>query len=369
MTHPALSPHQPSRAFRPGSARPRARRVPTLALAVLVSATISAWLGGTEAAVAEPLQSAPSDQLRIVAVDTSAFPDVTATIALPISMHQDQDLSANLTVATAATPLRADVYRVSRDRPTVAILLDADGRTGTSTFTAEQGAAAEWILELDPTLPVVIGTSTSGIVTTPAVGTGTALAAIGKLQLGGTRNWPRALGAVMAVTTANSRAVVVVVSTGPGNAPAAPSELTSRTAGAEVSVRWIRLSANAGPSDALGKIPSVESTPDALLGTLNPIAADLTAQYQLRFRANPTATTATVTLDAYGTRWTARAGLESSVQPPSGPTGHRAPSSNSDGFFVAIADNTAGFINAHRIFWDILGLAVLLYLARDLRRS
>ncbi|MDQ1478676.1 MAG: hypothetical protein QOE62_3905, partial [Actinomycetota bacterium] len=155
----------------------------------------------------------------------------------------------------------------------------------------------------------------------------------------------------------------------PGNAQAAPSELTSRTAGAEVSVRWIRLGANAGPSDALGKIPSVESTPDALLGTLNPIAADLTAQYQLRFRADPTATAATVTLDAYGTRWTARTALESSVQPPSGPAGYGAPSSNSDGFLVAIADNTASFINAHWIFLDIFGLAVLLYLARDLRRS
>jgi hypothetical protein len=308
------------------------------------------------------------DQLRIVAVDTSSYPDVTATVALPMSMRQDQDLSANLSVTTATTPLRASVYRVSQNRPTVAILLDTDDRTGTDTFTAEQGATAEWILGLDPTLPVIIGTSTSGVVAAPAVGIGSALAALGRLQLGGTRNWPRALAAVMDVTTPNSRAVVVVVSTGPDNAPTASSELTTGTASGDLSVRWIRLEANAGPSDALGKIPSVESTPDALLGTLNPIATDLTAQYQLRFRANPSATAATITLDAYGTRWRARAPLASSAQPPSGSAGNGATSSHAQGFLVTVADNTAAFINEHWILWDLLGLAALLYLARDLRR-
>jgi hypothetical protein len=173
----------------------------------------------------------------------------------------------------------------------------------------------------------------------------------------------------MAVTTPDVRAVVVVVSTGPGDAPTAPSSLTSRTTGTELSIHWIRLGANAGPSDALGKIPSVDSTPDALLGTLNPIAADLTAQYQLRFRVGSTATTATFTLDAYGTRWTARRPLASSVQPPFASTGNGAPSSHAKSFFVTVADNTADFINTHWILWSVLGLAVLLYLARDLRRS
>jgi hypothetical protein len=368
MMH-TLHSSQRSRSSRRNSARPRQWRLRALAVAVMAFAFAYTWTGAAEVAGAEPLQGASSDQLRIVAVDTSSFPDVTATVALPMSMRQDQDLSANLSVATATTPLRASVYRVSQNRPTVAILLDADGRTDTSTFTAEQGAAAEWILGLDPTLPVVIGTSTSGVVSAPAVGTSSALAALGRLQLGGTRNWPRALAAVMAVTTPDSRAVVVVVSTGPGDAPTAPSKLTSRTAGTELSVHWIRLGPNSGPSDALGKIPSVESTPDALLGTLNPIAADLTAQYQLRFRAASTATAATFTLDAYGTRWTARTPLASSVQQPSGSTGNGAPSSHAKGFFVTVADNTASFINTHWILWNILGLAVLVYLARDLRRS
>jgi len=370
MKRPLRSRPQRSCPFDPDSARSRELRVRVLAVTVLAFAIAYACSGrNVEAAGADPLQGAQSDQLRIVAVDTSSFPDVTATVALPMSLRQDQDVSANLSVATATTPLRASVYKVSHDRPTVAILLDADRRTSTSTFTAEQGAAAEWILEVDPTIPFVIGTSTSGVVAARAVGTGSALATLGRLQLGGTRNWPRALAAVMAVTPANARTVVVVVSTGPGDAPAAPSELTSRTAGAELSVHWIRLGANAGPSGALGKIPSVESTPDALLGTLNPIAADLTARYQLRFRANPTATAATVTLDAYGTRWTARASLASSAQLPPGSDGKGAPSTHSEGFFVTVADSTASFIKEHWIVWDILGLAALVYLARDLRRS
>jgi hypothetical protein len=57
------------------------------------------------------------------------------------------------------------------------------------------------------------------------------------------------------------------------------------------------------------------------------------------------------------------------VQPPSGSTGNVATSSRSRGFFATAADTTARFINAHWMFWDILGLAALFYLARDLRRS
>jgi hypothetical protein len=320
-----------------------------------------------EAAGADPLQSAPSDQLRIVSVDTSEFPDVTATVALPMSMRQDQDLSANLSVATAATPVRAAVYRVSPDRPTLAILLDTDGRTSASTFAAEQGAAAEWIRELDPACPVAIGTSTSDAVAAPTVSTRTALEAIGKLRLGATRDWARTLKAALAVTGTSSRVVVVVVSTGPGDAKTAPSELTSHTPGTAVSVSWIRLGANAGPSGALGNIASVESTPDALLGALSPIAADLTAQYQLKFRANSTATAATVSLDAHGTRWTARTPLAPS---PRAPAGNAGTSSHSDGgFFVGLTDDAATLINLHWIFWDVLAVAVLVYLARDLRRA
>jgi hypothetical protein len=287
-----------------------------------------------------------------------------------MSMRQDQDLSANLSVTTATTPLRAAVYRVSHDRPTVAILLDTDGRTSASTFTAEQGAAAEWIRELDPAFPVVIGTSTSDAVAPPTVGSRAALEAIGKLQLGGTRNWAGTLTAALAVTDTSSRTVIVVVSTGPGDAKAAPSELTARAAGAAVSVSWIRLSANAGPSGALAGIRSVESTPDGLLGRLNTVAVGLATQYQLKFRANPTATAAIVTLDAYGTRWTARTSLEPSPETQRGSAGNGVTSSHSGGgFFVGLADNAATFVNAHWILWDAVALAALLYLARDLRRS
>ena len=301
-------------ARRPG----RSHRRPGLVLGGLVAAVIStfALLGVTAhpASAAGPLRSAPGDELRIVDVDTTSFPMVSATVAVPERARPDSDLSSKLTASSAGRPLPAEVERLSAGTQPIALLIDDASDTGAPTLSVEQGAASEFLRQLDRQSPVILATSTRGLVFGPSADRAEALAALGRLQPGGTRNWSDALAATLDAAAGAPQATVVVVSTGPsgptGPTDGAPSDLPGRLAGDGITVRWLSLANDAGPTGSLAGIQSVTSTTaEGVLARLDSIAADLVGQYRLTFQVDPRASAAAVTLVLGDQTWTAETPL------------------------------------------------------------
>jgi hypothetical protein len=282
----------------------RRRRLPALIAGALV--LVLAGPASPVAAADDPVGPVPGDELRIIAVDTSDFPDVEATVALPATARRQPAGSANLTVTSAEQEVEATVERLPVDRQAVAILIDTDERTEELTLVTAQAAATDLVRQLDPARPVVVASSTGGTVFGPDTDRAAAIDALADLRLGGTRDWPATLAATMDTLVDSTSTTVVVVSTGPSGDTDVPPELVSRLADDSVKVRWVSLGAGAGPAGDLEDIPSVVSaTRDGLLVRLDAIAAELVAQYRLTFRVDPRATSVAVTLLVDGDEWTA----------------------------------------------------------------
>lgn len=211
---------------------------------------------------------------------------------------------------------------MSPDGQTVAVVLDnADGIT-LDAFDAQQGAVAEFLLELDPETPVVIGSSADGVVFGPSTDRRSALLALGQLRKGGNREWGATLASTLDAAAPDLPVTVVAMSAAPSPPEAvAPPDLAGRLASQGVHVRWINLRDDAGPPADLGAIgPVTPATDENLLATLDVIAADLGSQYVLRFQADPEMSTLVVTFERDGRTWTA----EAPISPPK--PGDAAPS-------------------------------------------
>ena len=282
----------------------RRRRSPTLLAGAL--ALVLAGSFGPSSPVAAADDPVPGDELRIIAVDTSDFPDVEATVALPATARRQPAGSANLTVTSAEQELEATVERLPVDRQAVAILIDTDERTEELTLVTAQAAATDLVRQLDPARPVVVASSTGGTVFGPDTDRAAAIDALADLRLGGTRDWPATLAATTDALVDSTSSTLIVVSTGPSGRTDVPPGLVSRLADDSVKVRWVSLGPDAGPPADLEDVPSVVSaTTDGLLVRLDAIAAELVAQYRLTFRVDPRATSVAVTLRVDGDEWTA----------------------------------------------------------------
>jgi hypothetical protein len=345
-----------------------------VAVGVVVCWFLSAGAAGAIAPA--PIGDTPSDQLRVVAVDVSAFPSVTATIALPLTTR-NLDESANLSVSSADTPLQASVARVPGDAEAVVLLLDTANGTSSDTLLTEQGAAAELILQLEPAIPIVVGSSTAEVVSGPSAGADQSLAGVGRLRVGGTRNWAHALDTALRTTDSTTRVAVIVLSTGADQVDPFPPGIPARLSRAAGRTYWIALSNNARPGGALAPLLSVVVTPDTLVAKLDSVAADLAGQYRVRFRVDPKAVRATITLGAGETIRTAEIPIRTSaahaIPPvPAGASANR-PLEPYRSPVVAFVSAVGNFIDANWLLFTaaiaVLGVGALALSATADRRA
>lgn len=352
----------------PGRLRRSVSGVLLCSVALMLAGMVSGGLAERASGMQSGMQQAgttPGDALRILAVDTSSFPEVTASVTLPLAAGQQPDASDNLSVSSAGVAVPATVDRLPADRQPVAILLDTADGTPQATLAAQQGAAADLVRQLDPATPVLVASSTGGLVAGPGLSRQGSLGAIVQLRTGGRRDWPKAMAATLDALGKASRPTVIVVSAGPSSkADKVPAGLSADLAAHPLKAQWLSLRDDAGPLGVLRQVqPVTRATTAGLPGRLDAIAAQHATQYRLSFRVDPRATAAAITLVTQAGAWTAETPLpfpspalapQSTVRAdaqPSSPTKHSA----------SATERTTNFLTRN---WKFLvaGVAAALFL-------
>ena len=248
-------------------------------------------------------QAAPGDELRIVSVDTSAFPSVEAVVAVPQRLLVSGDLSSDFAVTSSGLAVPVAVEPVAAAQRPLALLVDNASDTPEDVLAAELGAASELVRELDPGTPIILGTSSGALAPRLITDQQDALTALGAIIPGASRDWPGAIAGAVSSMPVGSKATVIVISAGgsttDGELPAAVLE---RLQSGSVTVRWIALTPGGVPTGVLAGVQSVSMVDSGgLLVRLDSIAADLASQYAMTFTVDPRATSATITLAVDGT--------------------------------------------------------------------
>src|SRR5262245_6227577 len=121
-------------------------------IAVLnVGVAVASPLAGVEAGA--PLSA---DELRIVAVDARSRPDVDVVVAVPATVRGRTFDQSAFTVTVDGRPVATTVEPLPADSLTVVLVVDNAAGVDGATFLAEQGAAVEFVLQLDPRTPLVV---------------------------------------------------------------------------------------------------------------------------------------------------------------------------------------------------------------------
>ncbi len=306
---------------------------------------------------AQPVGAPPeADDLRVVEVDATASPDIVAVAAVPASLQDATIDPLAFTVTAGGQPVGVSVEPLTADQLTVSLMLDTADDIGRSTVVAQQGAAVEFVLQLDPRSPVVIASTTAGAVFGPSTDRRLALQAVQNLARGGPRQTVVSIGSVLdAAGAGTSRRAVVVVSGGPDASGDDGSSLRSRLAGNSI-LQWIAAAPGGEPPAALADLATVTpSSNEALLPLLDLLAATLVGQYRLRFRADAGADVQ-ISLALGSQSWSAPVPLPAPpVAPPDSTTlatsaapattvGSAAPDSTAPATTTAIASTTAASV-------------------------
>jgi hypothetical protein len=294
-----------------------------LVAVILAGLTVGPAAPGSAQPVGAPRAA---DDLRVVAVDASAAPDIVALAAVPASLLNTAIDPLAFTVTADGRPVGVSVEPLTPDQLTVALIVDT---ADDSAVVAQQGAAVEFVLQLDPRSPVVIASTTSGSVFGPSTDRRLALQAIRDLAPGEPRATYAAIASALdAAGDTTARRALVVVSAGQDSSGDGAS-LRTRLSQVAI-VQWISVAPGGEPPTALADLATVTtSSNENLLPLLDVVAASLIGQYRLRFRAG-SGTNVEISLSVGTESWSAPVPLPAPTEPPTGdePTTSGAPASS-----------------------------------------
>ncbi|MEJ7582497.1 MAG: hypothetical protein WKF43_00125 [Acidimicrobiales bacterium] len=237
----------------------------------------------------------PRDRdLEIVQIDTSSYPEVTATVSAPsaLSAQTLTDDAFRVTEGSKSLPVTAEAVDVD----TLEVILAVDPGTDTTGLRAVQGAALELISLTMPRLPMtVIAAGASPKVTMArSRDAGGATESIEALEpateeRGDTLDaLSLALDQVGATSSAGT--VVVLIAASATGSAADAGDLADRVEKAQIPLEIIlpgereAMSAYASLDDLpSGNVIAAPATED-VVGALDRVTTDLTGRYRLRFR-------------------------------------------------------------------------------------
>lgn len=247
-------------------------------------------------ALAAAAPAAAAEALEIVEVDTSGYPQVSVTVAVPASL-QGLDLTADaFTVVEDGYAVDAGVWAWVDDPLAVVLVLDTSGSMAGGAIADARDAASAFVAVLPPDAAVaVVSSGGAAAVRSPLDGgRDGARAAISALTAGGETALYDAVGAGAALLDGVEANPVVVVLSDGGDTVSASTEADAvaalESSGAEVFVIGLQTDETDGAALAAlagaggGRVVSIDEA--SLLGeAFGGIAGDLAGRYRLAYRS------------------------------------------------------------------------------------
>jgi tight adherence protein B len=287
---------------------------------LLVSLVVGLACSSTAAAQA-------ADELDVAEIDSTAFPDVTATVSVPPSLAGRDLPPEAFAVAENGTTRQPSVERVSGEERAVVLVLDTSGSMAGAPMAAARESAIAFLETVAPATPVgVVGFGAEPVVASPLTLDRDALVtAIGNLEARGETALYDAISLAVAQFSPDERVrrSIVVLSDGGDTASATTLEqavaaLTDSGARLDVAELVTPESNGAALAElatAGGGMVISASDPVALAQNYDALARSLASQYLVTYRSEASgATELSIRLDHDGITAEGRASIDLPVK-------------------------------------------------------
>lgn len=322
--------------------RRRLTRLARPARVVAMAAAAATLVAVPTASLAQSAGARPGDDtFRVVESHTSGDGGrLVATVALPERLRAEPPASDALRVVADGNPVEASIDAVAPGQVAVAAVLDDAASVDETSLTTQRGLLAEFFLQVDPATPIVLASSSNGVIAGPSTDRRVLLQALAQLPPGGERDAVgNATEALDALETDGPKGLVVMT-LGPDAAARDATALATRIESEGTLARWIDGSARATsvpePLDSLA-VPSVLTTA-AVLPILDQLAADLGGQYRIEFSPVASAAATSVELRAGGEQLSAALAVPAATAPSTTATSGAPASTASPASTVAVRE-------------------------------
>jgi tight adherence protein B len=239
----------------------------------------------------------PSEELRVVAVDTAAAPKVAVTVAVPAALSSEKLPDRAFTVTEAGKKRIPHITRLPTDALAVVLAIDTSGSMEGSAIESAKAAATTFVQQMPPeTRVAVVGFSDAPSVISDFTTDRSALAAaINRVAATGETALYDGIdrSSSMLAGTGDARRALVVLSDGKDTSSnATEAQASAALQSASTSFYAVSLVTPDSDSAALARVADAAggrvvsaSDPGGLAGVYNDIAREIANQYQFTFRS------------------------------------------------------------------------------------
>ena len=247
--------------------------------------------------------AASSDELKVVAADTSSAPKVRITVAVPSALSGKQLPDSAFTVVESGKKRIPHISRIPTDARAVVLAIDTSGSMQGAAIQAARAAAISFVNEMPAgTRVAVVGFNNQPTVVAPFTDDKNALtAAISNVTANGETTLYDAIDTASSLLTSTGdarRTLVVLSDGGDTRSTATESQAEGALKAAATSFYAVSLVTTDSDPNALGRLADSSggrvvsaSDPAGLSAVYDALALEIANQYEFTFRALATGAT------------------------------------------------------------------------------